>query len=311
VGKLRGYSPRALQTDATALGLTSTRVTRNAGTPVAESTVARHPAQRTGVRATVMLHGAAGTWTTWTPLLAEAATAGRPITEPVLFDLPGWGDAASSTRHQATNDSICALVIETLEQLGYTEWDLVGHSMGGFISLHIASLRPDAVRSLRLVSPTAHSVIAAVSHPFARPVRIPAFVGLMLAMRLLAPLTGAVSGLVRFLGRTGALRVFVIPLFRHTFRVDHSEITAIGDQLRPRVFVAATEAAREYDADGRWAGISCPVFAARGDRDAFTSDFDLERLGGLLPQLRSTVIPDCGHFGNVERPAETLAALGL
>jgi pimeloyl-ACP methyl ester carboxylesterase len=284
----------------------SIRVTR-----LPDTTVARHAAKRTGVRATVMLHGAAGTWTTWTPLLATAASAGRPIAEPVLFDLPGWGDATSTTRHQATNESICALVIETLDQLGYTEWDLVGHSMGAFIALHIASLRPESVRSLRLLSPTAYAVIDAVSHPSARPRRIPAFVGLMRAMRVLAPVDGAVRALVRLLGRTGAMRVFVTPLFRHTWRVDSSAIRALGEELRPRAFVAATEAARGYDADRQWEGIACPVYATRGDHDAFTADYDLERLAALLPQLRATVIPDCGHFGNVERPEETLAALGL
>jgi len=301
-----GYSPVPLTTDAASFGLVSTRVTR-----LSDTTVARHPATRTGTRATVMLHGAAGTWTTWTPMLTIAAAAGSPIREPVLFDLPGWGDATSATPQQATNESICALVIETLDQLGYTEWDLVGHSMGGFIALHIASLRPEAVTSLHLLSPTAHAVIEAVEHPFAPPRRIPAFVGLMFAMRALSPVDRAARGLVRFLGRTGLLRVFVTPLFRHTLRVDRSVIRALGTQLQPRAFVAATEAARGYDADRHWAGITCPVYATRGERDAFTAAYDLERLAALLPQLRATIIPDCGHFGNVERPTETLAALAL
>ena len=40
--------------------------------------------------ATILLHGAAGSWTTWRPLIAAlAAEAGGPVPDLVVPDLPG------------------------------------------------------------------------------------------------------------------------------------------------------------------------------------------------------------------------------
>ena len=302
---MSGYSPVALDSAQGArLAVTTVRFGGS-------TTVVRHPLSRGSGRATVLLHGAAGSWTTWTPMLRVAADAGAPLAEPVLFDLPGWGDALLARDTAATVDTICDLVSKALDELGYTEWDLVGHSMGGFIALHLAATRPQAVRSVALVSPTAYSVIESVTGTVRGAARIPAFTGLLRAMRVMAPIDAPVRALVRFLGRTGVLRVFAAPLLRHPFGVDRSAIVALGNELRPRAFVAATEVARDYPADATWSGITCPVTAMKGDRDAFVSDYDLERLAAAIPQLRATVIPDCAHFGNIERPAETLEALGL
>jgi pimeloyl-ACP methyl ester carboxylesterase len=48
----------------------------------------------------------------------------------------------------------------------------------------------------------------------------------------------------------------------------------------------------------------------KGDRDVFVTQEDLDHLGQLLPSSVRTVIPDCGHFGAVERPRAVLSALG-
>src|SRR6185436_6829257 len=74
------YAPYPLVDDPAAFDLVSTRVRNELG-----STVARHRAGREGTRATVFLHGAAGSWTTWTPVLLSAREAGVVLAEPVLF----------------------------------------------------------------------------------------------------------------------------------------------------------------------------------------------------------------------------------
>ncbi len=66
---------------------------------------------------------------------------------------------------------------------------------------------------------------------------------------------------------------------------------------------------RDYDPDGVWASIDCPVTALKGDRDVFVRESDLERLTRLLPSSRTEVIDGCGHFANVERPDAVLAAI--
>jgi pimeloyl-ACP methyl ester carboxylesterase len=283
------YAPFPLETDAAARGFETTVLARPAG-----SIVARHLPVRRSTRGTLFLHGAAGSWTTWTPLLEAARATGTDLGEVVLLDLPGWGGAAATGALDI--DGICAFVEELALQLGYEEWDLVGHSMGGLAALHLAATRPGRVRSVRMISATGSAIIEAVNRPWRSLTVIPGFVTFRAAMITLAHVDRPARAVVRFLGRTSLLRAFVTPLFRHTARIDRTVLTALGTELRPRLFVAATAAVRGY----RVPRVDCPVLATRGDRDVFAAPSD-------YPE--ATVIADCGHFGNIEHPREVLAAL--
>jgi pimeloyl-ACP methyl ester carboxylesterase len=300
------YAPNPLTTDATRFDLTESRVASNFGTIVARS-------HRTGRsrRATLFLHGAAGSWTTWTPLLETAKAESISIANPVLFDLPGWGDAILSAEGESDPiDAICSLVKASAEALGYTEWDLVGHSMGGFIALHMAATWPECVLSVAVISATSWSVIDATEHPVRHFWRLPGFVMLWRIMQGLAAIGPAGLRIARALDAVHLLRAAVFPLFRHPGRVPRSVITALAFEVRPRSFAAAVQLARGYDPTTRWATIDCPVRAVRGDSDIFATIDDLERLGRLLPNSHQETIADCGHFANVERPHEVLAAFG-
>lgn len=301
------YAPFELMSDAASLGLTVTTVSSSLGT-----CVARHPSRRSSTRATLFLHGAAGSWTTWTPLLQAAETDHIELGDIVVFDLPGWGDA------QLTEGSvedpvfaICSLVKDMAEELGYTEWDLVGHSLGGFIALHMASIWPQAVLSVGMVSGTTFSIIHSVEHPVRRFRELPGFTMLWRVMQFLAVLGPAGTALVRGIDAIGLLRPATFPLFRHWKSMPRSQGTALAREIRPRSFATAARVTRGYDADSRWATIECPVRAVKGDRDIFVTGEDLEHLGRLVPSSTCSIIPDCGHFGNVERPRAVLKALGF
>ncbi len=301
-----GYGPWELVTDPSEFDLVTTTVTNELG-----SCVAQHPVRRSSKRATIFLHGAAGSWTTWTPMLLTARALGVPLGDTVLLDLPGWG-AAVMTEASAdqTIVAISSLIKDTADELGYTEWDLVGHSLGGFVALHLASIWPQCVLSVGMVSGTTFSVIDSVAHPVKNFAKLPGFTMLWRVMQFLKLLGPAGTALVRGMGRIGLLRAVTFPLFRHWTAVPRSQGLALAPELRPRAFAAAAQATLGYDADARWSTIECPVRATKGDRDVFVAAADHAHLGHLLPESTRTVIPDCGHFGNVERPGEVLIALG-
>ena len=301
------YAPFALVDDASEFGFVTSTLSRTAG-----RVVARHYPARAGTRATVFLHGAAGSWTTWTPMLSSAREAGIRIDDPVLLDLPGWGDSTPEPGAEPlTVDTVCELVRDLLVDLGYTEWDLVGHSLGGFVSLHMAAIWPGSVRSVALVSGTTYAVIESVGDPVRGLRVLPGFTLLLFFFRLMAPVQPFALLALRGIRRVGLLRLSSFPLFRHLGRIDGSVIEALSVELRPRSFVTAAEVARGYDADASWARIECAVVAMRGDRDVFVAHDDYDRLGRVVRRFDSSVVADCGHFGNVERPAQTLAALGF
>ena len=303
---LPGYAPYELVDDPAEFGLVTSSVRGALG-----SCVARHPPERRSTRATVFLHGAAGSWSTWTPLLAIARARGIGLGDTVLLDLPGWGDAELTATDDETVAAIGALVREAVESLGYTEWDLVGHSLGGFVALHMAATWPQCVLSVGMVSGTTFSVIRTVERPLRRFGELPGFVMLWRVMQALAVFGRAGRAFVRGVGAIGLLRPVTFPLFRHWRAVPRSQGRALARELRPRAFAAAVRATLGYDADGLWSRIECPVRATRGDRDVFVTQADLDHLGRILPESVRTVVPDCGHFGAVERPADVLVALGF
>jgi len=95
-----------------------------------------------GCRPVLALHGwldHAGSFSALAPLLKHA--------DVVALDLPGHGmsDHRSADATYALWDDI-PQILGVLDQLGWREVTLLGHSRGAMISLLIASLRPDRVQ---------------------------------------------------------------------------------------------------------------------------------------------------------------------
>ena len=294
------YAPYELTSDG--FELVSTEVSGPVGTAIVH-----HRAHRGSPVATIFIHGAAGSWTTWSPLLRAARESGVELGELVLIDLPGWGGGRLLDPSPSL-DAICDVVRDAALRLGYTEWAVVGHSMGGFLALHLAVTDPERVHSVTMVSGTTFSVIESVEHPLTRFRTLPGFVALWQVMKLLSRLGSGGRAFVGALARVGLLRPAVFPLFRHPWRVGRSVIDALGRELRPASFVAATDIVRNYDTSA-WTAVTCPVTAIKGDRDVFVRDDDLDRLREVVSQARTIVVPDCGHFAAVERPFEVIEAM--
>lgn len=302
------YAPFGLVDDPASLQLVPLTVDTALG-PVL---VHRSP-RKSGSTATVLLHGAAGSWTTWTPLIETAVAAGHPLTDVVAIDLPGWGASPGPRiRSRLTLEALADVVWQIVhKQLGYDRADITGHSLGAFVALHLAAARPAEVVAVRLISATTFSVLASVEHPVRSFSRVPGFTMLLAVFRALRMGGDRGIRLVRAVRRGGLLRLAVSPLFRHPLRVPRSVIDALAVEVRPDSFVRAAEATRGYDPVRRWQHIRCAVWAVRGDRDSFVPYRDLTGLLRVIPQATLAEIGDCGHFAHVERPRETLEALGL
>ncbi len=293
-------SPTRLVSDGKLLGLERTVVATSLG-PVVVRT-----GRRTSDTATILVHGAAGSWTTWTPLIAYADRRGLPLTDLVIPDVPGWGESADPDWHATGIADFSAALAEIAVALGYVRWRVVGHSLGGFLALDLAVRAPDATASVVLVSPTGPAVIDVVRRPLRGGLRLPWFAGMLLTMRSLAAF-GSVA-VVRALRALGMLRLLSTPLFADRAAVDASVIDAFADELRPSAFGHAARAAARYDLRV-FAGIRCPVRSVRGQRDAFSSASDGAWFARTIPDFREQRIPDAGHFAAIETPGVVLQAI--
>jgi len=303
------YCPYPLLTDAGGLGLTTSVIPTVLG-PVTVRHGRRSSAARDGV-ATILLHGAAGSWSTWTPLILSAdRLTPAPLTDLVIPDLPGWGDSALAAHEETeTIESLAAAVAEIARALGYQRWQLIGHSLGGVVALELAASQPRRTTFVGLVSATTFSVIESVQHPLTRFGVLPGFTALLAVMRVLTRFGSGGRHFVRGLHRLGLLRPLVTPLFSRVDEIDGSVVAALAAEARPRSFALAAHRAGRYDAAQRWAGIQCAVRAVRGDRDVFVTVGDDELMHEVMPAYEVTVLADTGHFSHIEHPVDALFAL--
>lgn len=290
------YAPFPVVDDPARWGLSRTVVRTSSG-----SVVVHH---RSGRDPLLLLHGVAGSWTTWTPLLQASGRAGdRGL---VLVDLPGWG-SSPAPEEPLDPDASARVLTEVLDALSVPDADVVGHSMGAFVGMHLAVVAPERVRSVSLVSGTTVATADAARHPIRGLSTLPAFTLLRAGLTV----TGAAARpMLRVLDRIGLLPLLAAPVFTHVRELDRSVLDAFVEELRPTGFTAAARAAATYDL-GRWRTVTCPVTAIAGRDDVFARTSDLDALRALLPQARTVLLDDCGHFAHVERPAAVARTLGL
>lgn len=94
----------------------------------------------------VAVHGLGGAHLNWLPV-ADGLTAGANLLAP---DLPGFGYSPPRTSYTVRTHA--RAIIELLESLGRPVV-LMGNSLGGLITIQVASDRPDLVERLVLVAP--------------------------------------------------------------------------------------------------------------------------------------------------------------
>ncbi|HKT02409.1 MAG TPA: alpha/beta hydrolase [Rugosimonospora sp.] len=105
------------------------------------------PATAPGAQPALYVHGLGGSSQNWTDLAGMLAhrLSGQAI------DLPGFG-----LSHPARSYSLAASaqrVVNFIEYAGRGPVHLVGNSLGGAITVRVAAVRPDLVRTLTLISP--------------------------------------------------------------------------------------------------------------------------------------------------------------
>jgi pimeloyl-ACP methyl ester carboxylesterase len=101
-------------------------------------------------RAVVLLHGFLENLTMWSPIEAELSKRFRVVS----IDLLGHGKSGN-LGYMHTMDDQAQMVKGVLKHLRLRKYILIGHSMGGYISLAFSELFPDTVKGICLMNSTA------------------------------------------------------------------------------------------------------------------------------------------------------------
>ncbi|MBN2028266.1 MAG: alpha/beta hydrolase [Actinobacteria bacterium] len=229
----------------------------------------------------LFLHGWIGSgalWNLMAPWLSERFRV-------IVPDLPGHGDSGIPAGFSFDLDAFSRFIEEMRTELELPSLTLVGHSMGGSISMYYAGRYPGGVERLVLIdSPASRKALM-------WPSRLPC------AERLL--------GLIYPLWGPGIVTRLIKSSVRHPGSLPPDFLDGAVAQaclLKKEALVGTTRTIRSLDLDGEVAGIKVPVLLIHGDRDPSVKPSESGRLQGLLPGARLHVIPDCGHCPNYEYP---------
>ena len=208
-------------------------------------------------------------------------------------DLPDCGGSHASARFKPGWERYGQFVSEVADHLDLQEYDLLGHSMGGGISIMHATGWPGRVRRLVLVD--------AVSLPFEVPLK-----------GRLPLLKGVGELMFRLYGRGMFFDYFEKDVFHDPSRMDRAKIHEFFETFvkkRPSALAALRATANPDPVAAVVSRISCPTLLLWGANDGLIPPSIGRRLEGMIPDAKLTILDRCGHVPIEERPDEAAATI--
>jgi pimeloyl-ACP methyl ester carboxylesterase len=242
--------------------------------------------------AVLFIHGLLGSHRNWAHLIDRLDDTHRVI----VPDLFGHGASAKPVGDYSLG-AHAATLRDLLDRLDIEQVTLVGHSLGGGISLEFCYLFPDRVERLVLVG---SGGLGREVNPLLRSATLP---GAELVLQVAA--SGWVLDRVEMLGRA-LTRVGWRPGSDLT-AVWHG-FTSLGDADSRRAFLATTRAV--IDPGGQSVSardflpelISMPTLVVWGTRDRMIPAWHASTAQAAIPGLRVELFEGAGHFPHLDEP---------
>jgi pimeloyl-ACP methyl ester carboxylesterase len=228
-------------------------------------------------RPVILLHGWLGSWGLWQETMAFLQGHYRTY----ALDFWGFGESGKKRKSYVISDFV-SLVDEFMEQLGIVEAPLVGHSMGGTVSLSVAIKYPERVNKVSIIgSPVdGSSLTILLKLAGIRPI---AFIvhnmlwALKLGIRIFSPLVTADKRWPDMMDR------------------DLSKTTLES-------FLLSIASLRRTDLRQEIKHIKIPVMGMYGDRDVIVSPKQWQPLLKGIPHARIERFEKAGHFIMLDQP---------
>jgi pimeloyl-ACP methyl ester carboxylesterase len=239
----------------------------------------------------VLVHGLGGNLRNFNALVDQLAATCRVV----AVDRPGSGYSTTVSGEHLTLRAQATIIVRFIQRLGLSRPLLVGHSLGGALSLALALDHPDCVRALVLISPLSHVERAPPAIFKSLDIRSPTLRWLI-AWTLMAPLG-------RLAHQTTLKAVFAPELVPKSFDVDSGG--TLG--LRPDSFIAASKDMVTVSDElatmtPRYPSLAIPVDVIFGRQDPILDHrAHGERLVAALPNATLRLI-EGGHMIPVTVP---------
>ena len=237
----------------------------------------------------VLVHGLAGQWQNWLENIPRLAQDRRVV----AMDLPGFGlTPEPEDDEEVTITRYGRWVNELADRLGLEKVDLVGNSMGGYITAEVAIQSPERVSRLVLVSAAGISSAETVQTPILTFGRIAA-----------ALASNSVTRYRRLAARPVSRHVSLALVARHPrlLKPDLAYEGFFKGGGKPG-FDEGLRASLNYDFRDRLPDVKVPTLIVWGEHDSIIPIRDADEFERLIEDSRKVVMKDCGHISMAERP---------
>ena len=261
------------------------------------------------------VHGLGGASTNWTDLAALLAVR----FDGWSVDLPGFGRSAPPRRPRYSIRGHVRAVVDVLEHVRDEPGDgaggpvhLLGNSLGGLVSVLVASRRPDLVASLTLISP-------------AMPVyRVPAAFSRALLLLLLPGVPSLAARKIGGVTPEESVRAMVAMCFGEPSVVSAERLEQAVQEMRERAEQPWADRALvgsmrglissylKVGAANAWRAarsLTRPTLVIWGARDRLVDPALGPRLAAVVPDARLVVLDGVGHVAMLEAPEATAQAV--
>ena len=239
----------------------------------------------------MLIHGWSSSWYAMSPLL--------PVLTPryrcMAVDLPGYG-GSPKRRQRVSIQQYADLLADLLRMQTHKPAVLIGHSMGGMISLVMALRHPELVERLVLICPTISGRLSLFINLFIMPIvvleRIP------FADRLISLLETRLFRITDRLMRPASYA-------DRSAIAEHEHERIKADVRRPgqgRIRAECYRAMRESDLRGHLASIQVPMLFVWGMEDNTVPLRDASAVAHAIPDADLRIIPNAGHWPQFETP---------
>jgi pimeloyl-ACP methyl ester carboxylesterase len=225
----------------------------------------------------ILLHGWLGSWGLWHKTMTALHGQYR------LYALDFWGFGESGKKRETYDISdFVSLVEQFMDQLGIVQAPMIGHSMGGTVSLSFAIQHPERVTKVGVIgSPVDGESLSLLlklfGMPFVANVVHNVLWGLKLGMRVAAP--------------------FITKDKRW-----YEMISADLDQTTTESFLLSIRSLRRTDLTDTVGSIQVPVMGMFGAKDNMVNPNQKDKILKLTQQPHVTYIEDSGHFPMLDTP---------
>jgi pimeloyl-ACP methyl ester carboxylesterase len=225
----------------------------------------------------ILLHGWLGSWGLWQETMSYLGRYYRTY----AMDFWGFGESGKKRETYAVQDFV-SLVDQFMEQLGIANAPLVGHSMGGTVSLAVAIKYPQRVSKVVVVgSPMVGSSLAL-------PLKWAGY-------RPIAFMLFNMMGTFRFAMRVASPIICRDERFADMMDRDLSRTTLES-------FLLSIASLRRTDLRPMLGQIKIPAMGIYGDRDVIVHPKQWEPMKKGISHAHIERFPSAGHFPMLEEP---------